>query len=60
MHTANEDIELVARVAEGDIDAFEALVRKYEQRLRRYVRSLVRDEEVARELVQTMALVWSV
>src|SRR5688572_27625704 len=52
MTTTDEDALLVARVRDGDDLAFEMLVRRYEKRLQRYVRSLVRDEEKARELVQ--------
>lgn len=49
---AVDDASLVVRVSEGDEAAFESLVAKYEQRLIRYLRSFVRDEEKARELVQ--------
>ena len=47
-----DDAELVIRVRDGDETAFEMLVARYENRLQRYLRSLVRDEEKARELVQ--------
>lgn len=50
--TTDEDALLVARVGQGDDVAFELLVQRYEKRLQRYVRLLVRDEEKARELVQ--------
>ena len=50
--SAVEDAALIASVARGDDRAFETLVYKYEQRLRRYVRTFVRDEEKAKELVQ--------
>jgi len=49
---AIEDTVLVAQVSEGDEHAFESLVLRYEKRLLRYLRGLVRDEEKARELVQ--------
>jgi len=49
---AIDDRTLVSQVSDGDVRAFESLVARYEARLIRYVRSLVRDEEKARELVQ--------
>ena len=47
-----KDTVLVAQVSEGDELAFENLVMRYEKRLLRYLRGIVRDEEKARELVQ--------
>ena len=48
----SDDAALLERIRNGDERAFEDLVARYERRLHRYLRSLVRDEEKARELVQ--------
>src|SRR5437867_1550476 len=47
-----DDAALVERLRSGDERALEELMARYERRLQRYLRSLVRDEEKARELVQ--------
>jgi RNA polymerase sigma-70 factor (ECF subfamily) len=49
---SQDDVTLMTRVREGDDDAFAALVERYQARLQRYLRSLVRDDEKARELTQ--------
>lgn len=46
------DEELVARVQEGDMLAFETLVKRYQQRLIHFVNRIVRDETTAEEVAQ--------
>src|SRR5437764_4669713 len=46
------DQELVARCRAGERDAFGELVERYQQRLVRYVRGLVGNEEDARDVAQ--------
>ena len=46
------DALLVARVRAGDEDAFELLVARYQAPLFRYLRGLVGDPELARDLLQ--------
>jgi RNA polymerase sigma-70 factor (ECF subfamily) len=46
------DIELVARAQEGDLPAFEALVRQTQQQVYGFARRLVPDAEEARDLTQ--------
>ena len=46
------DALLVARVRAGDEDAFELLVARYQAPLFRYLRGLVADPELARDLLQ--------
>src|SRR5689334_11869160 len=46
------DQELVARCRAGERDAFGELVDRYQQRLVRYVRGLVGNEEDARDVAQ--------
>lgn len=52
MHRGRTDEEVVAAVVGGDIDAFGALVERYEPRLVRYVRRFVMDAEDAQDIVQ--------
>ena len=51
----DDDATLVARTGAGDQLAFEQLVSRYERRLQRYLRSMVRDEEKAKELADQIA-----
>lgn len=44
--------DLVARIADGDSHAFEALMRRYNQRLFRAARSVLRDDDEAQEALQ--------
>lgn len=46
------DEELVVAIQSGDISAFEQLVRRYQQRLRYFVRRFVASREDAAEVVQ--------
>ena len=49
-HTS--DHELVAMVVDGDANAFERLMRRYNQRLFRIARSILRDPDAAQDVVQ--------
>jgi RNA polymerase sigma-70 factor (ECF subfamily) len=46
------DLELIARVRKGDAAAFEKLMRRYNQRLFRAARSVLRNESEAEDVVQ--------
>ncbi len=46
------DSELVARVRKGNIDAFEIIMRRHNQRLYRIARSILKDENEALDVVQ--------
>jgi len=46
------DSELVARVHEGQIDAFEVIMRRHNQRLYRIARSILREHHDAMDVVQ--------
>ena len=46
------DIIIVKRVLDGDIDAFEIIMRRYNQRLFRIARSILKDEHEAMDAVQ--------
>jgi RNA polymerase sigma-70 factor, ECF subfamily len=48
----NEDKITVSRVLAGDFDAFENLVQKYEGRIYRHLRKMVRDNQLAQDLLQ--------
>jgi DNA-directed RNA polymerase specialized sigma24 family protein len=47
-----DDLELVRRCREGDIDSFQGLVEKYQQRLYLLIYGIVLDREQARDLAQ--------
>ncbi len=47
-----DDADLVARVLGGDKDAYEGLVRRYNQRLFRAARAILRDDDEAEDVVQ--------
>ncbi|MBK1809617.1 sigma-70 family RNA polymerase sigma factor [Clostridium sp. YIM B02505] len=47
-----EDIELVLKVKQGDMKAFELLIKKYNINLSRYVFSIVNDFENTNDIVQ--------
>ena len=49
---APTDEDVVHRVLSGDIQAFETLIRRYNQRLYRFARGIVADDQDAREVVQ--------
>jgi Sigma-70 region 2 len=50
--TTDADHEALRRVAAGDVDAFEALVRRHERRLHRLCERMLGDAELAREATQ--------
>ena len=55
----SEESELIARVGEHDLPAFEQLYRIYQPRLIRFLTNLVRRTEVAEEVLDdTMMVVW--
>lgn len=47
-----DDDTLVTRVLSGDIDAFEAIVRRHNQRIFRLVRSVIKNDDEAEDAVQ--------
>jgi RNA polymerase sigma-70 factor (ECF subfamily) len=48
----DEDRERIAAVLAGDYNAFEGLVEKYQGRIYRHLRKMVRDSQVAEDLLQ--------
>lgn len=48
----SDDAALAARVADGDVGAFEALMRRYNRRLFRLARATLRDEAEAEDALQ--------
>jgi RNA polymerase sigma-70 factor (ECF subfamily) len=50
--TTNDDRSTVQRVLEGDFDAFETLVEKYQARIYRHLRKMVKDDPCAEDLLQ--------
>ena len=48
----DEDRETIKKVLEGDFDAFEQLVDKYEGRIFRHLRKMVKDSQLAEDLLQ--------
>lgn len=46
------DIDIVKRVLGGNVDAFEIIMRRYNQRLYRIARSILKDEHEAMDVVQ--------
>lgn len=48
----DEDRETIAKVLDGDYDAFEGLVEKYEGRIYRHLRKMVKDNHHAQDLLQ--------
>ncbi len=49
---ADLDNEIVSKVLAGDYNAFEFLVEKYEGRIYRHLRKMVRDNQLAQDLLQ--------
>jgi RNA polymerase sigma-70 factor (ECF subfamily) len=47
-----EEVDWVARARQGDLEAFDAIMARYETRLLRFLAGLVTDIEIARELCQ--------
>ena len=54
--TALSDEEIITRVASGDADLFEVIMRRYNQRLFRVVRSIVGEDHEAEDAVQEVYL----
>src|SRR6185503_7644581 len=48
----NQDRELVARILDGDTDAFAELMRRHNRRLYRAARAILRDEAESEDVVQ--------
>src|SRR3546814_12220604 len=51
-HAAQTERELIAHIVAGDAQAFEVLMRRYNQRLYRVARSILNDEFEAEDAVQ--------
>jgi RNA polymerase sigma-70 factor, ECF subfamily len=51
-HSVLSDEEVVARVQAGDIALYEVLMRRYNQRLFRVARAILRDEDEAEDVMQ--------
>ncbi|WP_262696177.1 RNA polymerase sigma factor [Kordiimonas aquimaris] len=51
-HTALRDIDVVRWVLEGEVDAFEVIMRRYNQRLFRIARGILRNDTDAEDAVQ--------
>ena len=54
--TSLSDEEVISRVASGEADLFEIIMRRYNQRLFRVVRSIVREDQEAEDAVQEVYL----
>ena len=53
------DLRLIALVGRGDADAFNALYRKYQTRLTRFLANLVRQPQIIEEVLDdTLMVVW--
>ncbi len=50
--TTASDSDIIARVRKGDTKAFEIIMRRYNQRLYRIARSIVRDDHEAMDVIQ--------
>jgi len=50
--SGKNDEEIAKKVQSGDIDAFAALIERYEQKLTRYARKFFRDSDDVKDLVQ--------
>jgi RNA polymerase sigma-70 factor (ECF subfamily) len=51
-----EDIRIIRRIKNGDVDAFSKLVEKYHQRLLTFIFRLVRDEGIVEDIGQEVFL----
>jgi RNA polymerase sigma-70 factor (ECF subfamily) len=57
---ADEDAQLIARIARKDLRAFEALYRAYQPRLTRFLSNLLRRAPLVEEVMNdTMLVVWN-
>jgi RNA polymerase sigma factor (sigma-70 family) len=53
------DLELIAFVGEGDVEAFRELYRKYQTRLGRFLSQIVRQPQIVEEVLDdTLMVVW--
>jgi len=50
--TRDEDRKAIARILDGDYDAFEKVVEKYQGRIYRHLRKMVKDNQWAEDLLQ--------
>jgi RNA polymerase sigma-70 factor, ECF subfamily len=48
----DEDLDIIARVKAGDYEAFESLVEKYQGRIFRHLRKMVKDTSLVEDLLQ--------
>ena len=56
----NEETRLLARIAEGDLRAFEALYRNYHPRLERFLWRMMRRPQLVEEVLNdTLMVVWN-
>lgn len=56
---AEADLRLIARVAEGDLQAFQELYRRYQPRLNRFLFNIVRKPQLVEEVLDdTLMVVW--
>jgi RNA polymerase sigma-70 factor (ECF subfamily) len=56
---AEGDLRLIARVAEGDLQAFGELYRRYQPRLNRFLFNIVRKPQIVEEVLDdTLMVVW--
>ena len=56
---ASDERELLARVAAGDLQAFERMYRLYQPRLARFLTTLLRRPQLIEEVLDdTMMVVW--
>jgi RNA polymerase sigma-70 factor (ECF subfamily) len=54
-----DDARLIARIANGDLRAFETLYRNYHQRLTRFIVNMIHRPHIAEEVLNdTMLVVW--
>ncbi len=51
-NAAETDIDIIKRILDGNVDAFEIIMRRYNQRLFRIARSILKDEHEAMDAVQ--------
>lgn len=52
MNAADADLELVRRVQQGDVKAYDALVIRYQRRIERLISRMVRDTDLVQDIAQ--------
>ena len=58
-HEDDADLRLISRISEGDRQAFDELYRRYRARLGRFIAKLVRQPQLAEEVLDdTLLVVW--